>query len=84
VLEGSVGKGGSRMRVTAQLIDANSGAHLWADRFDGSLEEIFDLQDKVASSVAGAIEPTYRGIPRDGLLIPRYRKDNTPLRPCPV
>ncbi len=45
------------MRITGQLIDARSGAHLWADRFDGSLEDVFELQDKVASSVAGVIEP---------------------------
>jgi adenylate cyclase len=57
VLEGSVRKGGGRVRVTAQLIEAESGAHIWADRFDGSLEDVFDLQDKVASSVAGVIEP---------------------------
>jgi TolB-like protein/class 3 adenylate cyclase len=57
VLEGSVRKAGGRVRITAQLIDAMSGAHLWADRFDGSLEDVFDLQDKVASSVAGVIEP---------------------------
>jgi len=57
VLEGSVRKGGNRVRITAQLIDALGGAHLWADRFDGSLEDVFDLQDKVASSVAGVIEP---------------------------
>jgi len=58
VPEGSVRKAGGRVRITAQLIDATSGAHLWADRFDGSLEDIFDPQDKVASSVAGVIEPT--------------------------
>jgi len=58
VLEGSVRKGGNRLRITAQLIDAQSGAHLWADRFDGSLEDVFRLQDEVASSVAGVIEPT--------------------------
>jgi TolB-like protein/class 3 adenylate cyclase len=58
VLEGSVRKAGSRIRITAQLIEAMTGAHLWADRFDGSLEDIFELQDKVASSVAGVIEPT--------------------------
>ncbi len=57
VLEGSVRKGGNRVRITAQLIDAASGAHLWADRFDGSLEDVVDLQDKVASSVAGVMEP---------------------------
>ncbi|MGC2412060.1 MAG: adenylate/guanylate cyclase domain-containing protein [Stellaceae bacterium] len=60
VLEGSVRKGGNRVRITAQLIDAETGAHLWADRFDGLLEDVFDLQDKVASSVAGVIEPTLR------------------------
>ncbi len=58
VLEGSVRRGGNRVRITAQLIETLSGAHLWAERFDGSLEDIFDLQDKVASSVAGVIEPT--------------------------
>jgi TolB-like protein/class 3 adenylate cyclase len=57
VLEGSVRKSGGRVRITAQLIDAQSGAHLWADRFDGALEDVFDLQDKVAISVAGVIEP---------------------------
>jgi adenylate cyclase len=57
-LEGSVRKAGGRVRITAQLIDALSGDHLWADRFDGSLEDVFELQDKVASSVAGVIEPT--------------------------
>jgi len=57
VLEGSVRKGGSQVRITGQLIDAETGAHLWADRFDGSLEDVFELQDKVASSVAGVIEP---------------------------
>ena len=57
VLEGSVRKGGNRVRITGQLIDAETGAHLWADRFDGSLEDVFDLQDKIAVSVAGVIEP---------------------------
>src|SRR5205814_2835957 len=57
VLEGSVRKAGGRLRITAQLIDALGGTHLWADRFDGSLEDVFDLQDKVALSVAGIIEP---------------------------
>jgi len=57
VLEGSVRKAGGRVRITAQLIDALSGTHLWADRFDGSLEDVFELQDQVASSVAGVIEP---------------------------
>src|SRR5437870_5403966 len=58
VLEGSVRKGGNRVRITGQLIDASSDSHLWADHFDGSLEDVFDLQDRVALSVAGVIEPT--------------------------
>jgi TolB-like protein len=60
VLEGSVRKAGGRVRITAQLIDALGGTHLWADRFDGSLEDVFDLQDQVAVSVAGVIEPTLK------------------------
>ena len=58
VLEGSVRKAGQRVRISAQLIEAASGAHLWADRFDGSLEDVFEFQDRVAVSVAGVIEPT--------------------------
>jgi TolB-like protein len=58
VLEGSVRRGRNRVRIAAQLIEAETGAHLWADHFDGSLEDVFDLQDKVATSVAGVIEPT--------------------------
>jgi TolB-like protein/class 3 adenylate cyclase len=57
VLEGSVRRGGNRVRITAQLIEAETGAHLWADRFDGLLDDVFDLQDKVAINVAGVIEP---------------------------
>ncbi len=57
VLEGSVRKAGNRVRITGQLIDALTGTHLWADRFDGSLEDVFELQDKIALSVAGVIEP---------------------------
>jgi len=57
VLEGSVRKASNRVRITGQLIDAATGAHLWADRFDGLLEDIFDLQDRVTSSVIGAISP---------------------------
>jgi TolB-like protein len=57
VLEGSVRKAGDRVRITGQLIDAVTGTHLWADRFDGSLEDVFELQDKIAVSVAGVIEP---------------------------
>ena len=60
VLEGSVRKGGNRVRITGQLIDAATGNHIWADRFDGALDDIFELQDQVASSVVGAIEPRLR------------------------
>jgi adenylate cyclase len=60
LLEGSVRKSGRRVRVTAQLIDAETGAHLWADRFDGELEEIFDMHDRVATEVVSAIEPSLR------------------------
>jgi TolB-like protein len=62
VLEGSVRKGRNHLRITAQLIDAVTGTHLWADRFDGSLEDVFDLQDEVASSVAAVIEPTLQAV----------------------
>jgi TolB-like protein len=57
VLEGSVRKSGKRLRITGQLIDAITGTHLWADRFDGALEDIFDLQDRVTEAVVGAIGP---------------------------
>jgi TolB-like protein len=57
VLEGSVRKAGKRIRVTGQLIDASADAHIWADKFDSDLEDIFDLQDRVTSSVIGAISP---------------------------
>lgn len=57
VLEGSVRKAANRVRITGQLIDSTNGAHLWADRFEGSLDNIFELQDQVASGVVGAIDP---------------------------
>ena len=57
VLEGSVRKAGARVRITGQLISASTGAHLWAERFDGELADIFDLQDQVTASVVGAIAP---------------------------
>ncbi len=57
VLEGSVRKASNRVRITGQLVDATTGAHVWADRFDGALDDIFDLQDRVTASVVGAIEP---------------------------
>jgi TolB-like protein len=58
VLEGSVRKAAGRVRISWQLIEAETNAHIWADRFDGSLEDVFELQDQVAASVAGVIEPT--------------------------
>jgi TolB-like protein/class 3 adenylate cyclase/Tfp pilus assembly protein PilF len=57
VLEGSVRKAGGKVRITGQLIDSDTGAHLWADRFDGLLEDVFDLQDQVTASVVAAIAP---------------------------
>jgi adenylate cyclase len=58
VLEGSVRKAAGRLRITAQLIDGETGAHLWADRFDGSVEEVFDLQDLVSGKVMAALAPS--------------------------
>ena len=60
VLEGSVRRGGDRLRFTAQLIDALSGAHIWADRFDGELNDVFELQDRITANIVGALEPTMR------------------------
>jgi TolB-like protein/class 3 adenylate cyclase/Tfp pilus assembly protein PilF len=60
VLEGSVRRAARRVRITGQLIDATTGAHLWAERFDGDLEDIFDLQDRITEGVVGAIEPRIR------------------------
>jgi TolB-like protein len=57
VLEGSVRKAANRVRITGQLVDTATGAHLWADRFDGGLSDVFDLQDQVTESVVGAIAP---------------------------
>jgi adenylate cyclase len=61
VLEGSVRKAAARVRITGQLIDATTGAHLWANRFEGDLTDIFELQDQVTISVVGAIAPKIRG-----------------------
>jgi len=58
VLEGSVRRSRDRLRIAGQLVDAASGAHLWSDRFDGDLQDVFELQERVADSVAAAIEPT--------------------------
>ena len=58
VLEGSVRKGGSRLRITGQVIDATTGGHIWADRYDGALEDLFELQDQITEQVVGVLEPT--------------------------
>ena len=58
VMEGSVRKAANRVRITGQLVDATTGMHLWADHFEGSLDDIFELQDRIAESVVGAIMPT--------------------------
>lgn len=60
VLEGSIRRAGDHVRITGQLVDATTGGHIWADRFDGKLDNIFELQEQVASSVVGAIEPKLR------------------------
>jgi adenylate cyclase len=60
VLEGGVRKAGSRLRITAQLIEAENGAHLWADRYDGMLEDVFDLQDQITDRVVAVVEPRIR------------------------
>jgi adenylate cyclase len=58
VLEGSVRKAGNRVRITGQLIDAATRAHLWADKFDGSFDDVFELQDGITESVVGALAPS--------------------------
>ena len=60
VLEGSVRKSGGRLRITGQLVDTTTGNHIWADRYEGALEDVFDLQDRVTSSVVAVIEPKVR------------------------
>ena len=60
VVEGSVRKAGERVRITAQLLEAETGAHLWADRYEGKLEDVFDLQDQITEKVVGVVEPSVR------------------------
>ena len=57
VLEGGLRKAGSRLRITVQLIEAETGAHIWADRYDGALEDVFDMQDKITTAIVGILEP---------------------------
>ncbi len=58
VIEGSVRKAGHRLRIIAQLIDATTGNHIWSERYDGEIADIFDLQDRVTEAIVGALEPT--------------------------
>jgi adenylate cyclase len=60
VLEGGVRRSGARLRITAQLVEAETGTHLWADKFDGALEDVFDLQDQITDRVVGIVEPSVR------------------------
>lgn len=60
VLEGSVQRAGNRLRITVQLIETENGAHVWAEKYDGSLDDIFDLQDRITEQVAGALQPSIR------------------------
>jgi TolB-like protein len=60
VLEGSVRRAGGELRVTGQLIEAETGSHVWADRYDGPLSDVFELQDRIATAVAGVLEPSVR------------------------
>jgi TolB-like protein len=74
LMEGSVRKAGNRVRITAQLVDAQTGGHLWAERYDRLLDDIFALQDEITMSVIGAIEPNLRKIEIERLK--RKRPDN--------
>jgi adenylate cyclase len=60
VLEGSVQKGGNRLRITAQLVETETGSHVWSSRYDGTMDDIFDLQDRITEQLAGAIQPSIR------------------------
>jgi adenylate cyclase len=60
VLEGGVRKAGDRLRITAQLVEAETGAHLWAEKYDGALEDVFELQDQITDRVVGVVEPSLR------------------------
>jgi TolB-like protein len=60
VLEGSVRRSGDRVRITGQLIEAENGRHVWAERFEGGLDDVFELQDRIGDSIVSAIEPSMR------------------------
>jgi adenylate cyclase len=60
LIEGSVQKGGNRLRITVQLVETENGAHVWSQRYDGTVDDIFDLQDRITEQLAGAIQPSIR------------------------
>ena len=60
LLEGSVQKAGNRLRITVQLIETEGGAHVWSSRYDGTIDEFFDLEDRITQQVAGALQPSIR------------------------
>ncbi len=74
MLEGSVRRVGNRVRVTAQLIDTKTGDHIWANRYDGTLDDIFDLQDRITSTIVGTIEPEL--VRAEGDRLKEKRPDN--------
>jgi len=74
IVEGSVRKGGQRVRITAQLIDAEQDHHLWSQKWDRNLEDIFEVQDEVSTSIAAQVNPTLQNYERDR--IERTRPDN--------
>ena len=80
VLEGGVRKAGDRLRITAQLIEAETGAHIWADRFDGALEDVFDLQDQITDKVVGIVEPSLQQV-GDRTLAAKASRKSRRLRP---
>ncbi len=74
VLEGSVRKAGNRVRVTAQLIDALTGHHVWAERYDRELDDIFALQDEITEAIAGAVAPSF--VSAEARRVERKRPEN--------
>ena len=70
VVEGSVRKSGNRVRIVAQLIETETGAHIWADRYEGDLRDIFALQDEITERIVSAVEDERRRPPRSGARVP--------------
>ena len=83
VLEGSVRRAGERLRIAAQLVDAGTGAHLWAQNFDGALDAVFDFQDRITESVATLVEPHIQSAEIERSRVERPREHGS-LRPLPA